>query len=262
MLFATASVLYAFVATEWYRSEVLLAPAEAMAGPNLGGQLGGLALLAGVSVDRGNTPEAIATLQSREFVRDFIEHRGLLPLIFSGQWDASANRWINGNGDGAPDIRDAVEVFRKRVLRVDEQPSTGLVRVTVEWTDPELAADWAASLVQQLNIRLRERALIRAESNISYLQEELTQTTVVTLHQSIGRLLESEFQNLMLARGNDEFAFRVIDGATVPKDRVWPKRSLIVVLATILGGMLGVVGVLAIHALASVPRSPEHEVVQ
>ena len=54
----------------------------------------------------------------------------------------------------------------------------------------------------------------------------------------------------MLARGNDEFAFRIVDAAQVPKIRDWPKRTLIVVLAIILGGILGIVVVLVRYFVA------------
>ena len=47
-----------------------------------------------------------------------------------------------------------------------------------------------------------------------------------------------ELETLMLARGNEEFAFRVVDRATVPKWRASPKRTLTVILATLAGGLL------------------------
>ncbi len=52
-------------------------------------------------------------------------------------------------------------------------------------------------------------------------------------------------QKLMLARGNAEFAFRVIDRAEVPKVRTKPRRTLIVVLAMVLGGMFAAFVVLS-----------------
>jgi LPS O-antigen subunit length determinant protein (WzzB/FepE family) len=55
----------------------------------------------------------------------------------------------------------------------------------------------------------------------------------------------------MLAKGNEEFAYRVVDPAEVPKLRDWPRRSLIVVIATMLGGILGLLIVLVRHAFAS-----------
>ena len=135
----------------------------------------------------------------------------------------------------------------EEILKVSEQRTTGLVTLAVEWTEPEVAADWAGVLVRRLNDRLRERALQEAETNVAYLQSEMGSTTLVTLQESIGRLLESELQKLMLAKGNEEFAFKVLDSAIPPKQRVRPKRALTAVVGTLLGGLLGVFGVLIVH---------------
>ena len=77
---------------------------------------------------------------------------------------------------------------------------------------------------------------------------------MVALQQSIGRLLESELQKLMLARGNDEFAFRIVDSAQAPRVRFKPRRTLIVIGATFLGGMVAVLFVFARRAVISAQR--------
>ncbi|MEI2420246.1 hypothetical protein V6O07_08225, partial [Arthrospira platensis SPKY2] len=87
----------------------------------------------------------------------------------------------------------------------------------VEWTDADTAAAWATALVRRLNASLRNQAIQESETNIEFLRSELSQTNLVTLQQSIGRLLDSELQKLMLARGNEEFAVKVLDPAHVPK---------------------------------------------
>jgi uncharacterized protein involved in exopolysaccharide biosynthesis len=253
-VFSVASVVYALLETEWYRAEVLLAPAEERSVQGLGGQLGGLAALAGVSVGGGGNAEAIAVLKSREFARAFIEDFDLVPVFFHEQWDAANSVWLGDDPEEWPEIRDAIKYFDENVLKVSEERDTGLVTLAIEWTDPEIAAEWARELVIRLNQRLREHALQEAETNVAFLQLELGQTSVVTLQQSIGRLLESELQKLMLARGNEEFAFRVIDAASPPKERVRPKRALIAVVGTILGGMLAMFGVFLLHALRSAPN--------
>jgi uncharacterized protein involved in exopolysaccharide biosynthesis len=101
-----------------------------------------------------------------------------------------------------PDVRDAVKYFHKRVLKVSEEGSTGLVTLAIEWTDPDIAAEWASLLVRRLNDRLRERAL----------QEAL-----------------------------------IVDPAVPPKQRLRPKRAMTAIIGTLLGGLLGVFMVLAIH---------------
>lgn len=253
-VFAVASVAFALTATEWYRAEVLLAPAEEISTSGLGAQLGGLATLVGVSAQGSGSAEAIAVLRSRQFARAFIEDLELLPLFFHEQWDTSNGAWLGDDPENWPEIRDAIKYFHRNVLDVSQERDTGLVTLAIEWIDPEAAAEWAEELVVRVNARLRERALKEAETNVAYLRDELSQTGVVSLQQSIGRLLENELQKLMLARGNEEFAFRVIDGAVPPKQRVRPRRSLIAVVGTMLGGMIGVFGVLLAHALRSGPE--------
>ena len=247
-IFAALSIPYALVQTEWYRSDVLLAPAEEKSTSGLMQQLGGLVSLAGVSVGGGGNTQPLAILRSRDFAADFIARNNLLPVLYSDSWDVTTESWIAEDPEERPDMRDAVKYFRERIVTVAEDTATGLVTLSVVWTDAVIAAEWANLMVRQINEHLRQRELREAEANIAYLEEELGNTNVFTLQQSIGRLLEAELQKLMLARGNEEFAFRVIDRANVPKIRYWPNRKLIVVLATFLGGMLSVLFVLGRHA--------------
>ncbi len=248
ILFAASSVTYALLATEWYRAEVLLAPADAKSTPALSGQLGGLAALAGVSVGGRDTAEAVAVLRSREFAREFIEENGLLPVLFSDEWDSDRGQWKEVDASKWPDVRDAVRRFRETILTVREDRKTGHVTLIVEWTDADTAAAWATALVRRLNASLRNQAIQESETNIEFLRSELSQTNLVTLQQSIGRLLDSELQKLMLARGNEEFAVKVLDPAHVPKQRSRPRRAVIAILGTIAGGLLAVVGVVLFGA--------------
>lgn len=247
-IFAIGSIAYALLAKEIYRAEVLLAPAAEQATPMIGGELGGLAALAGVSVGEANDVVPLAVLQSREFAREFIEHFDLLPVFFAKEWDAKENRWREDDPAEAPDVRDGVKFFHEKVFEVSEDRTTGLVTLAVEWTDPDVAAEWASILAVRLNDRLREVALQEAQTNVNYLQSEMAKATLVTMQESIGRLLEAELPKLMLAKGKEEFAFKIVDPAVSPKERVRPRRTLTVIIATILGGLLGVFMVLVGHA--------------
>ena len=243
-LCGVVAIAYSLLATEWYRADVLLVPAEQDAMSGLTEQLGGLARLAGVPAAPllANTAEAIANLQSRAFARAFIEDTGLL-LAFTERSPVMDNR-----GEEHADMRDAVRFFHENVLRVTEDRDTGQITLSVEWTDPVVASDWANSLVNRINEQMRQRALVEAKTNIEFLQSELANNRLVTLEQSIGRLLETELQKMMLARGSDEFSFRVVDPATPPKNRARPKRTLIVVSAVFLGGVFALLVVFARNA--------------
>ena len=54
LFFGTAVAMYAFLATEWFRSEVLLAPSQEEAPSSIAAQFTGLASLAGISAGDGN----------------------------------------------------------------------------------------------------------------------------------------------------------------------------------------------------------------
>lgn len=251
-LFAVVATTYALIVTEWYRVDVLLAPAEDRSSQGLAGQLGGLGGLvglAGISVGAGKSTESIAVLQSRDFTRSFITDRNLLGVILADDWDADTGRWKAEAPEDQPDIRDAIRYFHEHVRSVTKDNQTGLITLRIEWTDPKIAAEWATDLVTRLNNDMRRRALEDAERNIGYLQGELAATNVATLRESIGSLLETELQKLMLAKGNEEFAFRVVDGAQEPKERERPRRVLIVALAVIIGGNFAVIFVFIRHGI-------------
>ncbi len=227
---------------------MLLAPAAEQSTPMIGGQLGGLAALAGVSVGEGNDVVALAVLQSRKFARDFIEQLDLMPIFYEEEWDAENDRWRVDDPTEAPDVRDGVKFFHEEIFEVSEERRTGLVTLAIEWTDPDIAAKWASILALRLNDRLRERALQEAQTNVAYLQSEMARATLVTLQESIGRLLEAELPKLMLAKGNEEFAFKIVDPAVAPRQRERPKRALTAIIGTTLGGLLGIFIVLVGHS--------------
>jgi uncharacterized protein involved in exopolysaccharide biosynthesis len=244
-LFAVGGVTYALVAQEWWRAEVVLAPADKKSSM-LGalGQLGGLASLAGVNIGASGDQTPLAVLKSNGFARDFIVDMGIMPAVLDE---------VN-SGSQPLDIRDALKFFVEDVRSISEDKKTGLVTLSVTWTDPETAATWANELAKRLNDRVRNQALVESSRNVSYLQKEIASTSVVSLQQSMGRVLEGEMQKLMLARGNEEFAFKVIDKATPPKLRDAPKRALIAIVATLAGGFLGIFAVFLRQAWRN--RSP------
>jgi uncharacterized protein involved in exopolysaccharide biosynthesis len=244
-VFTLGGVTYALLAQEWYKADVVLAPADKQAGA--GGalaQFGGLASLAGISLPGAGEGEPVAVLKSKDFARSFITDLNVMPLLLE---DADF-------GDKKPDIRDAVKVFDTQIRTVTEDKKSGLVTLSVRWKDPDTAAEWANVLVKRLNDRLRTQAQEESERNVAYLQREIAATSVVSLQQSMGRVLEGEMQKLMLARGNEEFAFKVIDRATPPKQRETPKRTLIALVSMLAGGFLGILVVFLRKAIANRPK--------
>jgi uncharacterized protein involved in exopolysaccharide biosynthesis len=247
------ATLYSVTADPWYRAEVLLKVAENKQNQGLLGQLGGgvggLASLAGIDVGSNKSAEPIAVLKSRELAAAFIEEQNLLPVFFATKWDASAKRWNTPDVKRQPDVRDGIRFFEKNVLKVLEDKKTNLITVTVDWTDPNIAKSWANMLIDRVNDRMRQRALSEGETSMNYLKQELAATSLVPLQQSVGRVIETQLQQLIIAKSNDEYAFRIIDHAQVPKYRDHPKRSLVIGLAFFAGLAISSVFLLARHVI-------------
>lgn len=243
-VFTLSGVTYSLLAQEWFEADVVLAPVEKK---SIGGglsQFAGLANLAGLDLPGAGVQEPMAVLKSKEFSRAFIEEQRLLPALLEGRpFDSEA-----------PDIRDGVSVFDNSIRSVTEDSNTGLVTLSIRWKDPETAANWANLLVKLLNERLRTQAEAEASRNVAFLQREIAASSVVSLQQSMGRVLEGEMQKLMLARGNEQFAFKVIDPAVPPKQRQSPTRTLITLVSTIVGGFLGILVVFLRKAIANRPK--------
>jgi len=231
------SVYYCVRAKNWYRADVLLKPMDSRSAEGQSSQMGvmsGLAAIAGISAGANPTAEPLAVLQSRDFTGAFITDQNLMPVLFPKLWDPVAKRW-KPEVANPPDLRDGIIYFSRNVRSILEDKKTGLVTMSIEWTDPATAAEWANLLIERVNDHMRQRALSEAEANVAYLKEQLGTSSLVALQESIGRVLESELQKLLLARENREFAFRILDHASVPKLVAHPQRVLIVGGAFIVG---------------------------
>ena len=241
--FSVAATLLAFVLTPKYRAEIVVAPAEGSS--NIGdlGGLGGLASLAGINIGGAGKKgaEALEFLKSRAFAAGFIQRHALLPVLFANKWDAGRHTWRDA--DDIPTLSEGVQKFTKKVTQIVEDKRSGIVTISVIWTDRAAAAEWANAFVAEADQSLRDRAVAEQGRSIEYLRSEAAQTSTVEIGNAISKLTETELKNAMVAKTRDAYAFKVVDPAVVPdpKERYSPNKPLIVVMGAFLGFGLGVI---------------------
>ena len=200
----------------------------------------GLAAMAGIPIPNDSNLElVIATLKSVKFLQAFIEKNILLSVLFEDIWDSENQTWIVESVEQQPSVRNGIVLF-KTILSVAEDKDTGLITLSSSWKDPEVAAQWANSLVKQLNDQLREQAITDSKKRIGYLEQELAKTTLQDMRTVLYKLLESEKQKAMLANVNVDFALKVIDPAIVPEAPAQPNRRMVVVIGGITGCFAGI----------------------
>ncbi len=201
--------------------------------------LGGLSELIGLSPEEyTKKAEAVASLQSDALTEQYIQENNLLPILYASLWDAQGKRWKVSDPRKIPTLWRANELFKKSIRTVKGDKRTNLVRLTIVWKDPTLAATWANGLVKLANDTLRARAITDSERNIAYLKQEAASTNLVEAQKIIYSALRIEMGKAMLAKGTQEYAFKVIDPALVVERPVPPERIVWVPVGLLLGMFL------------------------
>lgn len=267
---AISAVFYAKSQPNIYRATTLLAPAGEQGARGLGnmtGQLGGLASLAGINLGGGRSDKtglALEVLKSRAFIESFITKRKLLvnlfaveswnaesdTLIFNKElYDSDKEKWLIENklkGTVGPSPWTAFKAFIN-VLTVAVDQDTGLITISIEHHSPEVAKQWLLWLVSDINETMREQDKIYAQNSIDFLTAKLELTQLADMQTMFYQLIEEQTKTIMLAEVSKEYVLKTIDPANAPDEKAKPKRAIIVVFGTMLGGMLAIVIVLIRH---------------
>jgi uncharacterized protein involved in exopolysaccharide biosynthesis len=267
--FAIGAVIFAINQPNIYKSEALLAPADTQqSGAGLGalaGQFGGLASIAGINLGSGGgvdkTQMAIEVMKSRQFTSDFIQKHNILPeLMAAKKWNIADNtisydeelyneadnnwlRIVDAPFKAKPSMQEAYKEF-SRIIVVNAAKDTGMVTVSIEHLSPTVAHQWVNWLVQDINKEMKDRDVAEATRSTTFLKSQIQQTNVADIRSILYKLIEEQAKTIMFAEVRDEYVFKTIDPALIPEEKSKPKRALICVLGTMLGGMLGVMLVL------------------
>lgn len=279
--FAVGGVIFALSQPNQYKATALLAPAQSESGAgSLAAKFGGLASLAGINLGGagGENKSLLAqqVLKSRQFVAEFInEHDLLVPLMASEGWDPrvgaliidddvydyESKQWTrlpDTTGVTEPSMWDAYESFTER-LSVSEAKDSGYVTLSFEFYSPTLAKQWVDWMVVDINNQIRQRDVKEAKESIAFLEKKLQETTYAEMQRIFFQLIEEQTKTIMLAEVRAEYVFKTVDPAVVPEEKSKPKRALISLVATILGGVLSILFVIIRHLTkrANASESPE-----
>jgi len=261
-VFAVASVIYSLSLPNIYKAEATLAPTEEAQGQGLGEELGGLASLAGISVGKQQVDKvtmAMEILQSRQFIRNFVEKHNILPEVMavkewhqsSGElvyeeevYNSQTNEWVRdveAPMQPKPSSWEYVKVFKEEIMTVEKNNATpGLISISVEHKSPVIARQWVEWLIQDINDHMRQRDINEAKRSMNYLEKELGTTSLSSMQQVFYKLIEQQTQTIMLANVRPEYIFQTLDPAVVPEQKAKPSRALICIIGTFLGGFLSV----------------------
>lgn len=268
IIFAVGSVFYALSQPNIYKASTIVAPVSNEAGAGglsaLAGQFGGLASMAGINLGAGqsdNTDLALEILKSRSFIENFIaKHELLVPIMAGESWDMTTNtlllnqalydpvtnqwqRAVKAPKKPTPSYWEAYVVF-SNLLSISQDKSTSMITIDLEFFSPSLAQQWLNWLVEDVNNVMREQDQKEAQDSINYLTSQLKETHVASMETVFYQLIEEQTKNMMLTKVKADYVLKTVDPALLPEEKAKPKRALIVVLGTFLGGLLSLIIVL------------------
>jgi LPS O-antigen subunit length determinant protein (WzzB/FepE family) len=269
-IFAVGSVFYALSIPNQYKATSLLAPAQSDGGglSSALGQLGGLASLAGVSIGGGESSEsqiAQEIMKSWSFVEEFIADNELAVEVYAAEgwskasnalaidddvYDTTQQSWLIEDDDTGelrqPTSWELFERFQE-MLSVSEDKKSGLVSVSIEYFSPQIAKEWLDSYVASINSHMQSRQVAKVSNNIAYLKAQIDKTSIAEMREVFYTIIEEQTKNKMVAEASPDYAFVAVSPSMVPEEKSQPKRALICILGTLLGGMLSVLLVLVTH---------------
>jgi hypothetical protein len=230
--------------------------------------LGGLASLAGVSIGGGESSEsqiAQEIMKSWSFVESFIANNDLAVEVYAaegwskssdnlkidgGVYDLAGKAWLLEDEEtgelGPPSGWVLFQRFRE-MLSISEDKKSGLVSVSIEYYSPRMAKEWLDLYVAAINEHMQARQVAKVSNNITYLEVQIAKTSIAEMREVFYTIIEEQTKNKMVAEASPEYAFSAVSPSMIPEEKSQPKRALICVLGTLLGGMLGVLVALIRH---------------
>ena len=221
----------------------------------IAGRFGGLASLAGISLPGAvinKSDLGLEVLKSRKFVSAFVERHKISPQLMAvDYWDSETRElvinadiydkktktWLTK--DGAPSNEKVFGKY-KSILWIEKDIESDFVRIGFKHKSPDIAAEWTRLVIKDLNDAIRRQNIDEAESSIAYLKQQIEASTLTDLRKLFYNLIQVQTETMMLANVREEYVFKTIDPATVPEFKSEPKRALICILGTFLGGFIAI----------------------
>lgn len=268
MLFAILSVLYALSLPNVYSSKVKLvaSSSEGEGGlSSIASRYSGLASMAGINLGSGKTnviKHAEEFAKSWHFLDAFVNKHDLKALFTAVEsWDPLSNTlvydddiydvqqdtWKVGSryfwSDPAsfePTSFKTYEEIRKRFISISYEEDIGIFEITATHFSPHIAHEITKLLVTDINEHFRQKDQIEAKESINFLRAKLDNTDNVELQEIFYNMLESQTQTLMLTEIKEEYLLKTLVPAKIshPSEKSGPKRAIICVIGTLLGGLL------------------------
>ncbi|MDA8958501.1 chain length determinant protein, partial [Gammaproteobacteria bacterium] len=231
------------------------------------GQYSEMASLAGISLpseSSSKAQEAIARMESLNFFsNNFLPHIKLENLMAVKKWNQASNtlsydetifnlesgQWLREVSPPKSNIPSSQEAYKKYkgIMSVNEDKKTSFVTLSVEHESPFIAQQWVEIIMDQIDHVMRDQDRQEALQAVTYLNSVAPTVNYEEIKKALASLQQEQMKRLMMVEASENYIFKVLDSPIVPEMKVRPRRSIVVILGSMFGMMLSVLGVLVFH---------------
>lgn len=259
---ATAvTVVFTLSKPNIYTSQTILVPQEQSQGASLGG-LGALAGMAGVDLGGGSlSADQAYQLYANDYkwMRKFLLKTKLFNAINAKDFDKNYHfalgydgiyKLLKADGNTSKEKDEEERLFEtykkvKETLAISSDKKTSAITISYNDPDPVLAQRIVNDFLSYASSSLKESDFADIDKKLSYFQDELQKTNDLSLKTQLSQMMSGLIQKKVLAQASEYYNVKIITPPSIAyeKDKVGPKRGLIVVVAAVTSLILGIFGI-------------------
>ena len=209
------------------------------------GGLDGVSNLLGLGGSSSNKKvvEAIAILQSRDFISNFLFKYGLEDYIL-GKSSLDINKlkpdldYFSNNNFDKNEIDGLTARFKKRFISIDQSDQDGLIVLSLAAKKAEDSQKILNLIIEELELTMKSRYLNDKQNIIFSLEKILSESPDNNTKKIIQGIYNSERRALISGKVKRNLVFEIIDAPHLPGGYFYPNRLRFIIFGFIFGFLL------------------------
>ncbi|MDD5201952.1 MAG: Wzz/FepE/Etk N-terminal domain-containing protein [Sulfurimonas sp.] len=254
----TLTLIYALKQPNVYQSEIILVPTQSESSLGGLGGLSGLAAMAGVSIGGGAmTPDVAfdALLKNYDFMKNFVvkhdivahyedvnlDQNYVFALGFRGIYDFLSSKPDYTEKDMEERVYDTVEMVVNN-FSISSDKKTSLVTITYSDFDRNYPPQMINLFLKDASNYLVGNSLRNIDGKLKYFETEFAKADSIEIRQSLSATISKILEQKVVLKSKEYYE---CDPLTTPsvayiKDKIKPKRGLILVVSFVTSIILGI----------------------
>lgn len=248
---ALASVLFLFISNK-YTSVALVKPAQENQVNNFGGNLGGIASLAGIDINDSSAIDLMESIiLSRLFFKNLILDEKVSiqfyetsnfdlttrTSVYSENVDLDDNLQWKIDPDTQLSLKPSFEKMYKYYLqriRVDSISGSNLAFISFTHESPIFAMEFLSKILSNINDSQKTIDLNFYDSTIKSLKLEVASARESEVRTTLSQLIGGQLTNYLIAKHKDQYFLETIDPPFIPEQKSSPVRSRILLFSLLI----------------------------